>query len=206
MHYAHLHSMKTTWCPSSTCAKSTEHSHYLPAFNDVLDMQGCFFCFDCKVSQWTRSGKLVRNNEGGFRVRLDNHKKASLLKNHEDRESKFHLSYPSGRLGLKGTHEHLQPCTAFGCNPKKQNAVDEITTSSNYFDWSKASSYFQTLKTKNESVQSAKHVLVACLFECCYDLLLSKQHNVSNIPGYESITGQCGCKKNWFCYWIWCFV
>ena len=118
------------------------------------------------------------------------------------KENNFYTSYPTGRIGLKGTYECLQPYIAFGYNQHKQNAVDEIIRSSTYFDWNKATIHFQRLQAKNEIAQSAKHILVPYLFECCYDLLLSKNHNVSNNPGYESITGQYSCKK----YWLWCVI
>ena len=85
-----------------------------------------------------KNWKSRAQNEGGFRVRLDDHKKASLLKNHEDRESNFCVPCPTGRLGLKGTCEGFQQHAAFGCNKRNKNEVDKMTMSSNCFDWTKA--------------------------------------------------------------------
>ena len=76
-------------------------------------------------------------------------------------------------------------------NPNKQNVVEEII-STFFFNWNAAQPYFESLNSKNKSVQSAKHILLSYLIECCYDLLLSKQHNASDSPGFESIHGQCG--------------
>ena len=129
-----------------------------------------------------------------FRVRLDNHEKASHLKNFDDRQSNFCMSYPTGQLGQQGKHEHLRPHCAFGYNPNEQNAVEEII-STQFLNWDAAQPHFESLKSKNKSAQSAKHISLSCLIECCCDLSLSKQHNVSDSPGFESIHGQHGGKK-----------
>ena len=131
----------------------------------------------------------------GFRSRLDDRRKCSELRNYEDRQSNFYVSYPTGRLGLQGKHEHLQPNCGFGCHPKSRYKIEDIMKSE-HFNWDQGESYLERIRGKNECVTSAKFTLTSYLFECCYDLLLSKKCDASNSPGLESVTGQHGTKKN----------
>ena len=45
---------------------------------------------------------------------------------------------------------------------------------------------------RNDTIINAKITLISYLVECCYDIILSKQHNVSESPGYEKIVKQFG--------------
>ena len=45
---------------------------------------------------------------------------------------------------------------------------------------------FQLFERKNKSTTAPNTV------ECCYDIILSKQHSVSESPGYEKIVKQFG--------------
>ena len=49
-------------------------------------------------------------------------------------------------------------------------------------------SKFDDVSTENTN----PNVLVSYLVECCFDVLLSKQHNVSESPGYEKVLKQYG--------------
>ena len=151
----------------------------------------------CFTTQSQKNGsemeKAVRS-DGGFRARLDDHRKCSELRNYEDRQSNFYVSYPTGHLGLQGKYEHLQPCCGFGHHPKPRYKIEYIMKSE-LFNWDQDESYLEKIRGKNECVTSAKFILTSYLFECCYDLLLSKKHNVSNSLGFESVTGQHGTKN-----------
>ena len=67
---------------------------------------------------------------------------------------------------------------------------------SDYFNYNTAKSYLDSSYLRNESIASTKNNLTSCLFECFCDILFSSEHNVSQSPGYEACTRQCGRGKN----------
>ena len=63
---------------------------------------------------------------------------------------------------------------------------------SNYFNYSAAKTYLDSCQQRNENLDATKQTIISYLFECCYDILLSCECNVSQSPGYECITRQYG--------------
>ena len=100
-----------------------------------------------------------------------------------------------GKIGLKGKHEWLKLYCAFGLDAKSNAAVNVIKDN-NYFNYESATSYLDSIHLRNESMTSTKITLISYLFECCYDILLSKQHNISESPGYEKIVKQFGRRQD----------
>ena len=94
-------------------------------------------------------------------------------------------------MGLKGKHEHLKPYCALGFDSKEHTATDVINDDE-YFTYDAANSYIRASNLRNETESNAKVTLVSCFVECCFDALLSKQHNVSESPGYEKVLKQYG--------------
>ena len=82
-------------------------NHFVPIENEIMKMEGCHLFYDNECGEYVRSGKANREAGDSFRQRLDDHEKAAHLKTQENRNSKFYLSHPTGKIGTKGKHERL---------------------------------------------------------------------------------------------------
>ena len=71
-------------------------------------------------------------------------------------------------------------------------AKTDIINDDEYFTYDAAKSCISAANLRNETELNAKVTLVSYLVECCFDVLLSKQHNVSESPGYEKVLKQYG--------------
>ena len=174
-------------CPLSL---PTSNNHLIIE-NKILKMEGCYLCFDTVLNECVRSGKASRESGDSFRKRLDNHRKGSCLTTLEHRKSLFCMSHPTGKMGLKGKYEHLKPHCAMGFDSKERTATDVIDDDE-YFTCNAANSYISSAKLRNDAELNAKITLISYLVECCFDALLSKQHNVSESPGCKKVLKQFG--------------
>ena len=89
-------------------------------------------------------------------------------------------------MGLKGKYEWLKPYCALGFDSNEHAATD-IINDDDFFTCKIAKAYLDSANLRNNTIMNAKITLIFYLVECCYDIILSKQHNVSESPGYEKI-------------------
>ena len=75
-------------------------------------------------------------------------------------------------------------------------AAVNVINDEQYFNYESAKSYLNSTSLRNENVTTAKKNLISYLFECCYDVMLSNEHNVSESPGFESIVKQYGRRED----------
>ena len=122
-------------------------------------MEGYCLFHDNECGQCVRSGKANREADNCFRQRLDDHKKASYLKTQKNRNSKFYLSCPTGKIGTKCKYEWLTPCCAFGFHKNMQVAIN-VVNDEQHFNYESAESHLNATSLRNENVTTAK--------KCCF--------------------------------------
>ena len=165
-------------------------NNFIPIENEVLKMGGCCACHDAISKEHTCSDKASQECSNSFRLRLKNNKKVSCLTTKEYRDSLFCLSYPSEKMGLKGKYEWLQLHCASGFNSNDHVAANTINDDAFYCETAKL--HIDSAHLRNESMAISKIILISYLIECCCDMILSKQHKVSESPGCEKNSKKCG--------------
>ena len=98
-------------------------------------------------------------------------------------------------MGLKGKHDWLKSHCAFGLDSTSIAAM-KVIEDDEHFNYEAATSCLNSAHLRNEKVAAGKKRLVSHLNEYCYDILLSKQHNVSESPGYECMVRQYGGRQD----------
>ena len=61
----------------------------------------------------------------------------------------------------------------------------------------RAKSYLNSTNLQNDTIINSKITLISYLVECCYDIILLKQRNVLESPGYEKVVKQFGRCQEW---------
>ena len=140
--------------------------------------EGSYMYYDKVKKEWIRTGKCSGRP---IQERLTEHAKHAK----SIRDTNFCRSYPLGEIGYRGKYQWLDTCIYYGCY-LLANAHHSTSLSNNMFCWKTASSSLKHIKDANK----LRNNCAAYLFELCYDLILPETSNVSQSPGFESLTGQ----------------
>ena len=74
----------------------------------------------------------------------------------------------------------------------KEHAATDVINDDEYFTCNAGNSCIRSSTLQNETESNTKVTLVSYLVKCCFDVLLLKQHNVSESLGYEKVLKQHG--------------
>ena len=101
------------------------------------------------------------------------------------RDTNFYRSYLLDEIGYRDKYNWLDACICYGCHPLA-NTHHSTSLNNNMFGWKATSNNLKHIK----DTKKLRNDCAAYLFELCYDLMLSKTSNVSQSPGFESLTEQ----------------
>jgi hypothetical protein len=165
-------------------------------------LEGSYLFHDPQQGVWIRSGK---NTGRPFEERLQEHKRASQLKDDISLTSNFYRSYPSTTAQKMpqrlGTHKQLcaYSALAYSCaydHPGRNLLTETDKEGGTLFCWSTETIFrVHKLSFRNSSQKMKQLHMVSYLFELCYDLALSRHFNVSENPGFEVPLGLGGSKN-----------
>ena len=155
--------------------------------------QGCYMYYNMKWGTWVRAGKVVSAQaQRGVKARCDEHKKGSELKSGASQDSRFYTTYPatpaaSGGDSFSDLVALLGPCWDPTHSASKAALCDE--TDNGLLVWPE-----MVLKPLHNNKTSKdmlfkKLSMAGYLFELVLDLCISSTDNVSDAPGFESMTG-----------------
>lgn len=157
---------------------------------DLCRLEGCYLYYDSMKDRWVRSGKTSGDgDEACFEGRGNKHFLNSQSTD-EMRNLRFYRKYPSKgveNLGARrGYFENLVMYCGMAFDPK--NAGPLVLPDSGLFVWNEET--MNELRTraanKDRSLERLQLDAVAYLWEICYDLMLAKNENVSDSPGFEA--------------------
>jgi len=153
-------------------------------------LEGCYLHYDPTKKKWIRSGKASGvGKDACFNGRLDTHAKNSRSIE-QMRKSRFYQEYPWGGVpnigGTGGTFENLRVFCGMAFNRKDDiSPLCSVNANNSLFVWSKQT--IEELKKKDGNLQDNQLVAISYLWETCDDLLLAREHNVSQSPGCEGL-------------------
>ena len=153
------------------------------------NLHGCYLYYDAESGKWVRSGKAGGNGKTTFESRDKEHAKAAK----ELRESLFYMTYPDESVDselMEGNFQDLNQYCGMGFDPLEVDGI--IKTRDGIFHWSQdINEWIQQYSTKqNLEEKETRLMLVAYLFELCYELCISIDDNKSESGGFEAAVGQ----------------
>ena len=163
--------------------------------NDALGkLEGCYLCYDREKDKWIRTG-FARGLSTCLGSRIKKHQQNSLSMT-EMRKSRFYRYYPSmnaaynfGRI-RNGYFEDLDMYCAMAFDLRNVYQICSVDGDDSLFVWSKQVMDFLEKKAKSTDVPLRRMqttAAVAYLWEICYDLMLAKNDNMSDSPGFEGL-------------------
>jgi len=156
---------------------------------DLNRMEGCYLYYDSKKGRWIRSGKTSGAAGASFEVRGGKHL-TNAQKIDEMRGLEFYRKYPARGVpnlgGRKGYFDNLVMYCALAFN-----RTDDLSdfcpkeADEDYFVWSQGT--IAELIKRSSPLEHLQLDMIAYLWELVYDLMLGKDDNVSQSPGFEAL-------------------
>ena len=161
--------------------------------DDNPDVQGCYLYFNVKWGVWVRAGKVVSKDvKRGVKARCDEHKRGAELRDGASQESRLYNTYPAspanaGDDGFDDLIALLGPCWDPTRSESKAALCDE--TVAGLLVWPELVLKPLASNKTSTDMNIKKLSMVGYLFELVLDLCISSTDNVSDAPGFESMTG-----------------
>ena len=171
------------------------------------DLEGCYLYYDQIHHKWIRSGKAVGSRSSNprrtFGCRHQEHKKAAGEKGNMNQKSNFYSCYPDKSLTesnsrRKGYFNNLSQYCGIGFQRDGDTSgITEIEENKGIFTWS--NDVIERVNKLNLSyckdLEEKQLVMVDFLLELGYDLMINRNDNVSESPGFEPCVGIFGKEK-----------